>query len=109
MVLAILLIPLIVVSGLAGARLVFHARRLRLPIKALMVAFLREVIGTGFVWLAVLVLTVAILTFMTESGQAAFWLVLAPWAFAAGVVRGLVTWNRKIAVFEADPSNAPSS
>ena len=107
MVLAILLIPLIIISWLAGARLVFHARRLRLPIKALMVAFLREVIGTGFIWLVVLILAVAILTFITKSGQAAFWLVLAPWAFAAGAVRGLVTWNRKIAVFQPDTSSAP--
>jgi hypothetical protein len=107
MVLAALVIPLLIVSWLAGARLVFHARRLRLPIGALLVGFLREVIGTGFVWLVVLILAVAILTFISKSGQAAFWLVLAPWSFAAGAVRGLVTWNGRIAAFKPDPSSAP--
>jgi hypothetical protein len=109
MVLAALLLPLLIISWLAGARLVFHARRLHVPISALMVAFLREVIGTGFIWLVVLILAVAILTFITKSGQAAFWLALAPWAFAAGAVRGLVTWNRRIAVLEPDASSARRS
>lgn len=109
MVIAALLVPLLIVAWLAGARLVFHARRLRLPARTLLAAFLREVIGTGFIWNVVLILAVAILTFLTQSGQSAVWLMLAPWAFAAGALRGLVTWNRKIAVFKPDPSGAATS
>lgn len=103
MVIAALLLPLLIVAWLAGTRFLFHARRLRLPARALLAAFLRDVIGTGFIWNVVLILAVAILTFITQSGQSAFWLVLAPWAFAAGALRGLVKWNRKIAAFQPDP------
>ena len=102
--------PAFVVAWLAGRRLAFHARRLRMPVSALLTAFFRDVLGTAFIWVVFLVIAVAILTFITRSGQAPFWLLLAPWAFAAGGVRGLVRWNRKIAAFEtgsAAPAQAP--
>jgi hypothetical protein len=84
-----------------------HARRLGLPVSALRTAFLRDVLGTGFIWLVLLIVAVAVLTFMTRSGQAPFWLVLSPWAVAAGAVRGLILWDRKVAVFQPG-LNAPA-
>jgi len=82
-----------VVIGLAAAR-VYSRAKLEFRSGAGSVARLMAwLAGGGAGMVALLIAGVVGLTAATGSGQAPFWLIFAPWAFAVGAGFGLAAWS----------------
>jgi hypothetical protein len=99
----VLLGPLVGASAVAVHLLRIRCRSLAIPMRTLLPAFLRDVLGTGFVWSVILIVAIAMVTAITRSPQAMFWLLLGPWIFAVGELWGLRNWLRKLKLLITQP------